>query len=329
VNRLGGAILLTTMLFSATACQSRFARSVAFWRPPVVTPQGPQPAIGVNAAMKDQVAGAFDPRVGDPQVQTLESRMKLDPQNAQMHLELGQLYERYSIEDMALDQYNRAFNLNPESLGALQGLARIMRKQPERLAEVLPKARAFVDRHSNNVVAMATLASLLDDANQLAAAETLYRQALALDPKASYLHNNLGFNLLLQSRAVDAVPEFRKALELNPNSQRARNNLGVALSRQGNRAAALKVFIDGGADKATAHNNLAVALLEQDQLEESRAELMESLMARNLFEPALENFKLLLEKDLDRQSRPFAAPYKPALPLDWMRTLPIFPGDKQ
>ena len=329
MNRFCGAVLLMMLAFSATACQSRFARTVAFWRQPAVTPQGPQPAIGVKAAMQKQMAGAFDPRVGDPQVQTLETRMKLDPQNATMHLELAQLYERYALEDMALDQYARAFNLNPESLGALQGLARIMRKQPARLAELLPKARAFVEHHSDDIVAIATLASLLDDANELGPAEALYRQALGLDAKASYLHNNLGFNLLLQGRAVDAVPEFRKALELNPKSQTARNNLGVALARQGNRPAALKVFTDGGLDKATAHNNLAVALMEQGRLEESRAELMEALTARNFFEPALENFKLLLERDQDRQSRPFVVPYKPAFPLDWMRTLPNPPGDNK
>jgi Flp pilus assembly protein TadD len=333
VNRKLAAVLLLTMLLPATACQSRLMRTVAFWRKPVPVVQGPQPAIGVRAAMLKQTLtqgaadGSFDPRLGDPQVKKLETRMQLDPQNSAMHLELGQLYEKYSIEDMALDQYTRAFNLDAENLAALLGMTRIMRKNPEQLAEVLPRVRAYAESHGDNGLALAALASLLDDTGDLTPAEALYRRALALDSKASYLHNNLGFNLMLQGRLTDAVPQFRKALALNPQSQTARNNLGVALARQGDRQAALRVFIDAGVDRAVAHNNLAVALLEQDRLEESRAELMEALASRNFFEPALENFKLLLEKDQDRQSKPFTAPYKPALPLDWMRTLPNPPGE--
>jgi Tfp pilus assembly protein PilF len=306
------------LVLSATACQSRFGRAVTFWKHPTPNAQ----ANGVNAAILKETNGAFDPRYGDPQVPTLETRLKIDPQNAAMHLELAQLYEKYSLQDMALEQYTRAYNLNPESLDALRGIARIVRHDAAKLAELLPKVRTFAEAHADNAVAIATLASLLDDVGDLAPAEKLYQRALELQPKASYLHNNLGFNLLLQGRTREAVPEFRRALELNPKSQTARNNLGVALARQGDHKAALRVLSEGGVDSATAHNNLAVALLEQDRLEESRAELMESLTARNFFQPAMENFKLLLEKDQDRQARPFTAPYRPALPLDWMRTLP-------
>jgi Flp pilus assembly protein TadD len=74
-----------------------------------------------------------------------------------------------------------------------------------------------------------------------------------------------------------------------------RNNLGVALARLGDLQSALKEF-ESAADPATAHNNLAVVLLEAGQYEQSRDELVKALQIRNSFAPALENFKLVQER---------------------------------
>src|SRR5258706_6978130 len=106
---------------------------------------------------------------------------------------------------MALDQYTRALNLDADNLEALQGLARLAHKHPAQLEDLLPVARAFVERHDRDAIAIATLASLLDEAEDLGPAERLYRRAIELDPHAAWLHNNLGFNLLLQARMADAA----------------------------------------------------------------------------------------------------------------------------
>ena len=313
MNKLFATGLLGLLLVT-TAYQSRLVRAVTFWKSAPSVAETQQSAV--RNAMSQQTEGAFNPKTDDGRFQSLESRLKLNPQDAVMHLEMARLYEKYSIADMALEQYTRAFNLNPESVDAMQGMVRTSTAR----TEMIPVVRAFTERHSNDVAALSTLASLLDDTEELALAEDLYRKALEKEPRAAWLHNNLGFNLLLQGRTADAASEFRRALELNPSSQTARNNLGVALAKQGDRTAALAVFVAAGADRATAHNNLAVALLEQDRLEESRAELIEALMAKNLFQPAMENYKLVLEMDRERQS--LRAP----LPLDWLRVLPLPPN---
>ena len=89
--------------------------------------------------------------------------------------------------------------------------------------------------------------------------------------------------------------EFRRALELNPKSATTRNNLGVALARRGDLAGALEQF-QSAADAATAHNNLAVVLLEAGQYEQSRQELVKALAIRHYFAPALANFKLVQDR---------------------------------
>ena len=74
---------------------------------------------------------------------------------------------------------------------------------------------------------------LQDEAGELTKAEESYRGALVLNPKSDALHNNLGYNLLLQKRNTEAASEFRKALAIAPGIRRlARNNLGTALASQ-------------------------------------------------------------------------------------------------
>jgi Flp pilus assembly protein TadD len=140
---------------------------------------------------------------------------------------------------------------------------------------------------------------LYEDARDLASAEWAFRQALALNPDSDRTHNNLGYNLLLQNNSVGAEEAFRKALELNPASATARNNLGTLLARRGDLAEALEQF-QVSTDAATAHNNLAVVLMEIGQYERSREELVKALAIRRYFAPAMANFKLVQERMRER-----------------------------
>jgi protein O-mannosyl-transferase len=59
--------------------------------------------------------------------------------------------------------------------------------------------------------------------------ETLWRDALALDPECMICHNNLGSALLEQKQYRDAEAEYRRALALRPGRAPTHNNLGTAL----------------------------------------------------------------------------------------------------
>jgi superkiller protein 3 len=281
----------------------------------------PSPSA-VRRALEQQVQGAFDPASGDRRVQTLSARLRLDPQDAEARLDLARLYESYNMAELAQEQYLRAFNLDPESASALQGLVRIARAHPEQAADTLPLVRAFLDRHPGHLAALNMHGTLLDVTGDLADAERAYRQALAQQPLAAYLYNNLGLNLAAQDRLPEAIAALRRALELEPKSDVVRNNLASALVRRGETSAALRLFRDAGAAPAVAHNNLAAILLEQGQLEESRAQLIEALQATSFFPPALENLKLLVERDRQRHALPGAVPQRVLIPADWMRMLP-------
>jgi Flp pilus assembly protein TadD len=124
--------------------------------------------------------------------------------------------------------------------------------------------------------------------------EKAHREAVALSPGSAYLHNNLGYNLLRQDRKDAAAAAFRKALELDPNSALARNNLAVALASTSEQALNewKRLY-----DPATAHSNLAAALIEQGSYTEARRELGIALGYNQFHSAALKNLKLVSELD--------------------------------
>ena len=156
-----------------------------------------------------------------------------------------------------------------------------------------------VNANPQDVSAWNELGLLYERANDLAASQRAFQEALGLNPESDRVHNNLGYNLLLQNDLRTAEAEFRRALELNPALATARNNLGTLLARRGDIQAALEQF-EMVADSATAHNNLAVVLLETGHYEKSREELVKALALRRSFAPALANFKLVQQRIRER-----------------------------
>jgi tetratricopeptide (TPR) repeat protein len=136
---------------------------------------------------------------------------------------------------------------------------------------------------------------LEDDVQNYTSAEVWHRAAVNRQPDLDTLHNNLGYNLLLQDRAGEAAAEFRRAMELNPKSEIARNNLGVALAADPKEAVLQWQSIS---DPATAHSNMAAVFIERKRYSEARQEVKIALEFSPEHPAALANLKLLDELDL-------------------------------
>jgi Tfp pilus assembly protein PilF len=281
----------TTQDFGLTGIASPKPR-----RPPALTPDA-----SLRTVFRRQTQGAFDPLSDDQHVQKLQARLKMNPQDIGARLELATTYESYQLYDKAFDQYTETLRLSTSDDASAQqavlGLSRSGRAS-HRTAEAIPLIEAILkDRptaHSWNELGL-----LYQEVRNLAASERAFQETVARTPESDRAHNNLGYNLLLQNKIDEAELEFRKALELNPASATARNNLGTLLARRGDLEGALEQF-QMAADAATAHNNLAVVLLEIGQFERSRHELVKALAIRHYFAPALANFKLVQERMQER-----------------------------
>jgi Tfp pilus assembly protein PilF len=250
------------------------------------------PDVAVREILQQQTQGAFDPLEGDRRIQTMHARLKLNPQDYAAQLELAAIYESYGLNEDAFDQYLQLLKVEASEPAAL-GLSRTARVAA-RSVDALPLVEAFAAIHPSGT-SWNEVGLLYDAAGNLKAGEIAFRNSILQDESSDRSHNNLGYNLLLQNDTAAAEVEFRRGLELNPKSATTRNNLGVLLARRGDLAGALEQF-QATADAATAHNNLAVVLLETGQYEQSRQELVKALAIRHYFGPALANFKLVQDR---------------------------------
>src|SRR5438445_701869 len=123
-------------------------------------------------------------------------------------------------------------------------------------------------------------------------AEKLWTHALAIDPKSSVAHSNLGSALIAQGKPAEASEHFREALRINPTSADAHNNWGTLLARQGKLAAAIEHYqqvLQIKPDSADAHNNWGAALAQQGKLVEAIEHYQRALQMRSDYADAHTN----------------------------------------
>lgn len=251
-----------------------------------------QPAV--TRVMARQVQNAMDAGEGDLEAKNLRQRLAARPDDLDARILLARHYAKRGLPDLALEHYRLAAARFPNSLVAEIELVKTLRdlRAP---AEALKEIDAALARNPSWEL-LSLKGVIEDDQGRLQDAEASHRAALARESSRSSLHNNLGYNLLLQGKAEAAADEFRRAIEIDPNSTIARNNLASALALQSQPQEALAEWRRFG-DAATAHNNLAVSLMEQGRWQEARAELELALAAKRDFPEALANLRLVAEQD--------------------------------
>ena len=254
----------------------------------------------VAQTMKRQVTNAVDAGDGDYVARSLRDRLVAEPDNLAVRIELAEHYQRVGYPELAIEHYRLVAARFPANANVAIRLAKSLRDYNRRDAAI----DTLTTFCKANPAAPSELLSLLgilrDDAGQFAEAEKAHRSALALAPKTAYLHNNLGYNLLLQGRAKEAAVEFREALAIEPHSRLANDNLGLALLAEWKndeqpKEALLRWEAVGG--PATAHNNLATVLMEQGRYAEARKELEIALSYQKDHPAALANLQLIAERD--------------------------------
>jgi Flp pilus assembly protein TadD len=247
------------------------------------------------SAFDRQVRNARDAGDGDYALTLLRQRVASEPNNVGARVDLAKAYRERGYPEIALEISRLAVARFPESGDAELSLIRDLHsmKLP---SEALASLEGFLKAHPQHTPEYYSwLGILLDESGQWASGEPQHRKALELAPSRDSLHNNLGYNLLMQKKSQEAAAEFREALKLNPNSAIARNNLGSALAA-GNASQSVASF-QSASDPATAHNNLAAILIENGNYAEARRELYIALGYNQAHSAALKNLALVSRLD--------------------------------
>ncbi len=282
--RLAIVAVALSLLLSGCASKKHAVRAAA----PPPSKQSMQPV------MRRQVLNAVDAGEGNPRVKALRERMAAEPKNVKLRIELSAEYGKSGYPEMELDHLRLAVERFPASQAALVALSRtlVRAKQPAEAERRLNEYMAKWAKPSVNVLSWAAI--VRDEMGKWKDGEKFHRQALERGSGRDTLHNNLGYNLMMQGRKSEAAEEFRRALDLNPSSETARNNLGMAMGDQP--AAAISQFRQS-ADLAVAHNNLATYLYEKGDMAGARKELEMALEYRKDLPQIMENLRRLSAAD--------------------------------
>jgi tetratricopeptide (TPR) repeat protein len=271
-------------------------------------PNAPQPM------MERQIRNAVDAGEGDYQTRVLRQRVAAEPDNLDVRLELARVYRERGFPELALEHCRLAAARFPESASARLAMARALRDSGLK-KEAVEGLEAFLKQHPQTSPAyVAWVGILRDEMGEWTAGETAHRAALAMAPRADYLHNNLGYNLMRQNRNEEAAMEFREALKFNGQSQVARNNLGLALANTEAKELAVTNW-QSAAGPATAHNNLAAVLIEKGRYQEARKELEQALGYNKQHPAALKNLSLVYRLE----GAPLPAAGRPVTGSRWSR----------
>lgn len=127
-----------------------------------------------------------------------QKSVKLSPQDAEAHYNLGITLSEVGRNDEAKTSYQKSIALKPDSAYA----------------------------HFN-------LGNTLIELGELAGAESSYRQSIALKPDYAQAHSNLGNTLRKLGRLEDAEASLGRAIALMPNLANAHSNLGGTLIELG------------------------------------------------------------------------------------------------
>lgn len=298
--------LVCSMLLALGGCGHGHPQSLTRMQP-----AGPPPV------MKRQILNAVDAGDGDALVRDLRRAILEQPDRIDLRLQLVNHFEKQGQAELVVEHLRLLAERYPANEELSLRLARSLRAQGS-LDEALRILRNLTARQSVDSPAVWSLTGiLLDELERPMEGEPEHRRALEVAHRDLDIYeNNLGFNLMSQGRRDDALAFFESALRRRPRSEVARNNLGVALAtlKQGEiDTATILAHWMSVTDPASAHNNLAAVLIEQERYAEARKELEQSLNLRPDLPAAWKNLQLLSELDglpvtLPRPSLPSAKP---------------------
>ncbi|MCU1244130.1 MAG: hypothetical protein JWN02_40 [Acidobacteria bacterium] len=136
-----------------------------------------------------------------------ERALSHDPQNADVHVTLGEVRHRAGRNAESIQEYNRALEQQP-----------------------------------NNVDAMIGLADALQASNRPTEAEAAYQKAIALQPQFWSTYNHLGAFYNANARYPESAKMFEKVIQLVPDNRFGYGNLGAAYQQMGRYDDAIGLF---------------------------------------------------------------------------------------
>lgn len=224
--------------------------------------------IRIDPSLADPTTGQFPPAIE----RNLQA-MRLTPNSALAHMNLGNaLLEAGQLQE-AIKQYQLALRLKPNYPEALSSLGNALLTLGQ-LQGAIEDYKLALQLRPDYSEARTNLAIALASAGRREEAIEQYQQAVQFDPDLLQAQNNLGNVLARAGRLEEALPHLEAAVRLKPDAAIIHNNLGVTLADLGRFQEAIDQYqqaIQLDSTYAAAHFNLAKASTKSNREAEAIA----------------------------------------------------------
>ncbi len=149
-----------------------------------------------------------------------ERALQLDPDDADLYLNLGLAAWRMGLNDVAERLFRIFCDLRPDQPMGWNNLAGVMR-DTSRFVEAIEICRSAIMRMPEQPLLWNTLGTILVEQSDFAQAAVFYREALRLDPGFARAWHNLGYGLHHTGPLDEALEAYDHVLSL-PSEPRDR-----------------------------------------------------------------------------------------------------------
>jgi len=227
----------------------------------------------------------------DEAIGHLQESLRLYPDHAEAHNNLGLAYQRMNRLADALREHTEAVRLRPDYIEAIYNLG-IDAQALGRLDEAATHYRHTLRLRPDFAAAHNNLGTTLAQLGRYQDAVGEFRATLQVEPGSAVAHDNLARALVAVGRPDEAVAAFREAVRIQPGFTAARAHLGQTLEALGRHDEAIAEYseilkYDPGS--AVVHNSLGVVMANRGRVDEAAAHFAEALRINPDFGEAREN----------------------------------------
>jgi protein O-mannosyl-transferase len=242
----------------------------------------------------------------DEAMENHKKAIRLDPNNAEAHYNLGNILLSQRKNKEAIKEYQNAIRINPKYTKAQINLAVALTRE-NRINEAIMHATEAVKLEPNSFEAHYNLALALDKQDRTDEAIEHFAKAAKINPNDAEAHYNLAMDLMQQDRVDEAVENFSEAAEIEPNNVNVRRDLAIGLWKKGwldEAANEFRYVLKLQPQDANTHSHLGNILAAQSHFDEAAAEYSQALKINPEHSEAKEGLKSILSlKDANQTTK--------------------------
>jgi tetratricopeptide (TPR) repeat protein len=243
-------------------------------------------AVRPNAAIAhDNIGMALAQSGGSGQlaaaIRHLTEAVRLDPQYANAHSNLGNCYRLTGQLEQAAAEYREALRIEPTSSLAHSNLGASL-MDLGRFADATREYETALRLDPKSVAAICNMGTILRRSERFHEAIGYLRKAVSARPSFPHAHRELGAALMASGRIDEGLRELREALRLQPDSVVYHTDVGVALVRCGHTDEALEQYLQAvllNPDSPPPLNHLQEVLIREGRADQVRTSWQRALDA--------------------------------------------------